>query len=183
MEIVRPEERQKLSLLIINTKYGFPHVFNLKMTQRSLTYCTICWHIYYFQYYSIYIRTSYYFRTDISFLPEFDLSSFPQVKHSLCQASFLFLMEVWITRSLLQYRLSTAWKVSVFGVILVRMRGMRTRITPDTDTFRAVMIMLQFIRKNPKKNPYSGVIYAVWTSFYTKLFGFFLSTSLMFYFL
>ena len=132
---------------------AFPHVFSLKMTQRSLTYYTICWHIHYFQYYSIYIRTSYYFQTDISFLPEFDLSSFSQVKHSLCQASFLFLMEIWITRSLLQYRLCTAWKVSVFGVILVRMRGMRTRITPDMDTFRAVMIMLQFIRKNPKKKP------------------------------
>ena len=58
----------------------------------------------------------------------------------------------------------TAWKVSVFGIILVRIiphsdwievshriqpecRKMRTRIAPNTDTFYAVLVLLRPERK------------------------------------
>ena len=40
---------------------------------------------------------------------------------------------------------NTASKVSVFGDIQSECRKMRTRITPNTDTFHAVIILLFFI--------------------------------------
>ena len=50
-----------------------------------------------------------------------------------------------------------AWKVSVFGVILVRIQSewekIRTRITPNTDTFYAVSFELSFLDSIWKTGP------------------------------
>ena len=45
--------------------------------------------------------------------------------------------------------ITTAWKVSVFGVFLVRMQGnIRTRKTPNTDTFDAVQKKLMHLKSD-----------------------------------
>ena len=52
--------------------------------------------------------------------------------------------------------ISNAQKVPVFGVILVRISRIRTRITPNTDTFYAVIVgsvTALHVRDSQYKNP------------------------------
>ena len=62
---------------------------------------------------------------------------------------------------------STSWKVSVLGVILVRIFGIRTTLAPNTDTFYAVLL-----KKGFTGNIFSNMIWVRMISIFQKIVSF-----------